>query len=116
MIYQDRIALGSCGWNISDRLVRVLLLLIRADRTGNWDLHLCAVSEMIPILHAAAHLAYAKSTRLYLDTMKKLPEIMTEAQFMTFTEDGYFTIRRRNEFWAGHFTDHTAAQALMRML
>ena len=43
-----------------------------------------AVSEMIPILHAAAHLAYAKSARLYLETMTQLPEIMTEAQFRTF--------------------------------
>ena len=39
---------------------------------------------MIPIRHDASHLAYSKSARLYLDTMKKLPENMTEAQFRTF--------------------------------
>ena len=66
-------------WMEYIRQVRVLLLFIRAEQTGNWDLRLYAVSEMIPILHAAAHLAYAKSARLFLDTMKKLPEIMTEA-------------------------------------
>ena len=44
-------------------------------------MHLYAVSEIIPILHAAAHLANAKSARLYLDTMKKIPEILTKAQF-----------------------------------
>ena len=78
------------------RQVRVLLLLIRGEQTGNWYLHLYAVSEMIPILHDAAHLAYAKSARHYLDTMKKILEIMTEAQCRTFTEDGYFKIRRKN--------------------
>ena len=81
------------------RQVRVLLLFIRAERTGNRDLYLYAIYEMIPILHAAAHLAYAKTARL--DAMKTLPEIMTEAQFRTFTEDGYFTIRREDKFWPG---------------
>ena len=61
-------------------------------------------------------MSYAKSAQLYLDTMKKLPEIMTEAQFRTFTEDGYFTIRRKDEFWAGNFTNQTIEQVLMRML
>ena len=85
-------------WMQYIRQVRVLLLFIWVERTGNWDLHLYAVSEMIPILHAAAHLAYAKSAWPYLDTMKTLSEIMTEAQFRTLTEDGYFTIKSKDEF------------------
>ena len=64
--------------------------------SGGASLYLYVVHELIPILHAADHLAYDKSARLNLDTMKKLPEIMTEAQFRTYTKDGYFTIRRKN--------------------
>ncbi|KAL8606327.1 hypothetical protein ACOMHN_050807 [Nucella lapillus] len=71
---------------------------------------------MIPILHAAGHLAYARSARLYLGTMKKLPELMGDAQFRKFTQDGYFTIRRKDKFWGGNFTDQTIEQVLMRML
>ena len=77
-------------WMEYIRQVRVLPLFIQAKQTGNWGLHLYAVSEIIPILHTAAHLAYAKSARLYLDTMKKIPEIMTEAQFRTFTKEWLF--------------------------
>ena len=92
------------------------LLSIRAERTGNWDLHLFAITEMIQVLHASAHLAYARSAPLYLDTMKNLPNVMGEAQFRSFTEDGYFTIRRTDKFWDGNFTDQTIEQVLMRML
>lgn len=103
-------------WMEYIKQVCVLLLFIRAERTGNWNLHLYAVSEMIPILHAAGHLAYARSARLYLDTMKTLPDVMTEVQFRKFSEDGYFTIRRTDKFWGGNFTDQTIEQVLMRML
>ena len=62
---------------ISSSISSSCSLLLLFIRTGNWDLHLYAVYEMIPILHAATHLAInAKSARLYLDTMTKLPEIM----------------------------------------
>ena len=71
---------------------------------------------MIPILHAAGHMAYARSTRRYLDSMKSLPEIMSPEQFQQFTKDGYFTIRRKDKFWSGNFTDQTIEQFLMRML
>ena len=39
--------------------------------------------------------AYARALRAHLLTSAVL-EIMTEAQFRTFTEDGYFTIRRKD--------------------
>ncbi|KAL8625560.1 hypothetical protein ACOMHN_014648 [Nucella lapillus] len=48
--------------------------------------------------------------------MKKLPELMGDAQFRKFTQDGYFTIRRKDKFWGGNFTDQTIEQVLMRML
>ena len=50
------------------RQVRALLLFIRVVR----DLYLYVVHELIPILHAADHLAYDKSARRNLDTMKKI--------------------------------------------
>ena len=63
------------------RHINILRLFVYAERTGNWDLHLYSVVEMIPILHAAGHMAFARSTRRYLDSMKNLPEIMSPEQF-----------------------------------
>ena len=103
-------------WMEYIRHVHRLLLFIRAKRTGNWDLHLFAITDMIPILHASAHLAYAHSARSYLNTMMNLPNVMGEEQFRSFTEDGYLTIRRTDKFWVGNFIDQTIEQILVRML
>ena len=97
-------------------MVKLLLLFIRAERTGDWELHLLCVSRMIPIFHAGGHTAYAKCSRLYLDQMKKLPQIMSEAEFAKYTSRGYWTIRRSHRFWSGIFIDQTIEQTLMRML
>ena len=67
--------------------VRVLLLFIRTERAGNWDLHLhVPVSEMIPKLHAAGHLAYARSTWLYRDMMTTLPDTIKKCSSENFLQ------------------------------
>ena len=103
---------GSCGLNTRG----MLRLLIYAERTGDWDLHLYCVARMIPIFHASGYLAYARSSRRYLDPMKTLLDIMQPAQFKKLTKNGYFTIRRCHRFWSGNFTDQTIEQVLMRQL
>ncbi len=40
--------------------VALMRLFIRAERTGDWDLHLYCIMEMIPHFHPAGHLHYAK--------------------------------------------------------
>ncbi len=96
--------------------VSLLRLFIRAERTGDWNLHLYCIRRMIPLFHAAGHIAYAKSARLYLHQMTQLESIMSEADYQQFTESGYFTIRRNDRFWGGTFTDQTIEQELMRLL
>lgn len=98
------------------KMVRILLLFIRAERVGDWALHLFCIAKMIPVLHSGGHTAYAKSTRLYLDQMKELPKIMAKDQYEKYTACGYWTIRRSHRFWSGGFTDQTIEQVLMRML
>lgn len=98
------------------KMIRILLFFIRAERTGDWELHLYCIVKMIPIFHAGGHTAYAKSARLYLDQMKELQSIMSESQYKKFTSEGYWTIRRPDRFWCGVFTDQTIEQILMRML
>ena len=99
-----------------DRIPKQLLLFIRAERTGDLTLYLFCILKMIPILHAGGHTAYAKSTRLYLQQMHHLNNLMDHEQYMRYTSCGYWTIRRNHRFCSGGFTDQTIEQVLMRML
>ena len=96
--------------------VLLMLKFITAERTGNWQLHLHCVEEMIPHFHTAGHLQYAKSARFYLQQMNNLVHVMAPEQYTLFSDKGYFTIRRTNDFWSGNFSDPTIEQYLMRML
>ena len=40
--------------------VFIIRLCIRAERTGNWWLHVNSVKQMLPYFHAAGHLAYTQ--------------------------------------------------------
>ena len=54
-------------WVQYTRQVTLLQNFIRTKRTGNWDLHLHCVREMVPYFHAAGHLHYAKAVRLFAE-------------------------------------------------
>jgi hypothetical protein len=68
---------------------------------------------MLPHFHAAGHLPYAKSARLYLQQMEALEQTMPVDEYRLFTEEGYFTIRRADSFWGGNVSDQTIEQFLM---
>ena len=103
-------------WMNYVKCVSVIRLFMRAERTGDWNLHLYCISQMIPLFHAAGHFAYAKSARLYLQQMGNLAQHMPQAEYKQFPEKGYFTIRRTERFWGGNFSDQTIEQGLMRLL
>lgn len=47
--------------------ITILKYFIRAERTGDFELHLYSIKLMIPYFHAAGHLQYAKYAQLYLE-------------------------------------------------
>jgi len=98
------------------KLTQILRMFIYAERTGQWEMQLYAITKIIPVFHAAGHLAYARSARRYVDAMHRLPEVMDRGQFQKLTTQGYFTIRRSDKLWSGNFTDQTIEQELMRMI
>ena len=53
-------------WLNYQNLLEVAREIIKADRTGSWQMHLHAVSESLPIFAAAGHSNYLKSAYLYL--------------------------------------------------
>ena len=92
-------------------MVGLLQTTIKAERTGNFPLHLSAVSMMFPFFAASGHRLYAKSARLYLQQMMHLSETHPDVykDFMA----GHHVIRRSQRFWAGMSCDLTIEQTLM---
>lgn len=95
--------------------VETLKLFIRAERTGNWNLHLLVVEGMLNLFAATGHINYAKSSRLYLQFMREQP---TNHLWLwhCFTEQGFHTVRRSNRHWAGLWTDLIIEQVMMRSI
>ena len=95
-------------------MVDTLSKFIWAERTGNWELHLQAVSEMLPYLAAYGHNNYTKSALIYLQQMSHLqdehPEVYQHFQA------GLHVVRRSDHHWAGLSSDLVIGQVLMRSM
>ena len=92
--------------------VETLKMFIRAERTGNWCLHLVAVGKMLNLFAATGHINYAKSARLYLQVMFELPTCHPWL-YQCFIKQGFHTVRRSSRYWAGLWTDLTIEQVIM---
>ena len=90
-------------------------LFIRAERTGNWHLHLIAVEKMLNLFAATGHIHYAKSARLYLQLMNELHQKYPWL-YEKFINEGYHTIRRSKRHWAGLWSDLVIEQVMMKSL
>ena len=95
--------------------IETLKLFIRAERTGDWNLHLVSISRMINLFAATGHINYAKSSRLYLQLMLQLP---TDHLWLysCFIEQGFHVVRRSSRYWAGLWTDLIIEQVMMRSI
>lgn len=56
--------------------VALMLRFIRAEREGNWILHLDNIVSMLLYFHAAGHILYAKSAHLYVQDMCTLETLL----------------------------------------
>ena len=84
-------------------------MFIRAERTGNWKLHLHASEQMLPFFAASGHNNYTKGVRKYLQDVTNLCPCLTKKY-----ADGLFTIWRKDSLvWSGTFTDQVIEQDLM---
>ena len=55
------------------RPVLYMMLYVRAEREGDWLLHIYSVTRMVPYFFAAGHPNYARYGLYYLNDMKSLP-------------------------------------------
>ena len=69
-------------WDDFISMVEILLRFVRAERDGLWELHLEAVSEMLPYFFAYDRINYARWATIYYSDMKSLadkaPEVFEE--------------------------------------
>jgi len=92
--------------------VDILKTLIRAERTGDWDLHLSTVSRMLSLFAATGHGNYVRCCRLYLQMMQELPD--THGWLHDKLSNGFHAVRRSDRLWAALSTDLLIEQLLMR--
>ena len=56
------------------QMVEILQLFIRAQRDGNWDLHIYSFQLMLPYFIRYDHMNYARWGAVYLDELQRLPQ------------------------------------------
>ncbi|XP_021362244.1 uncharacterized protein LOC110456045 [Mizuhopecten yessoensis] len=99
-------------WITFCEMMAILRRFLKAERTGNWDLHLQTTREMLLYFAASGHNLYTKSAYIYLSNMQNLesehPDVYQHFQ------DGHHVLRRSNRYWAGLSTDLAIEQVLMK--
>ena len=67
-------------WDSYVEMVELLLTFIRAEREGNWSLHLAATKEMTPHFFSMDRVNYSKWLPIYLADMDQVPITAPEVQ------------------------------------
>ena len=102
-------------WKVYLRMTHLFRLFLFAERTGDFDLHIYCMEQYIPLFHSAGHFNYAKTTRLYVQQMKNLKHNIPEDTYDLYARKGYYTIRRKDIYFAGNSSDLVIEQDLMRL-
>ena len=95
-------------------MIRIMKTFIKAERTGNWELHLQTTMKMLPFFAAAGHSNYLKSSYVYVQNMMSLKE--TNPLLYHVFESGLHVIRRSDQYCAGLSSDLVIEQDLMRTM
>ena len=101
-------------WTQYIKMLGILGKFVKAERTGNWMLHLQTVRDMLPYFAATGHNAYTKSGHIYLSRMANLKH--SDPHVHTHFMKGYHSIRRSDRYWSGLSSDLVIEQVLMRSI
>lgn len=89
--------------------VFLMMLYVRAEREGNWPLHIEVVRKMLPYFFAAGHQNYARYGLFYLRAMEKMP-VSVMKNFL----NGDHVMRHRPGLWNGIWSDMWIETTFMR--
>lgn len=82
-------------WNSFLQAVELLWRLLKSERNGDFEAHLCAVNDTLPYLSAAGRNLYFKWIPVYLSDMEKLKSEVPE--MYEFLAGGNFVVKKTNE-------------------
>ena len=99
-------------WDRFIEMVRLAKDLVRADREGNWHLHLQSVEAILPYFAAFDSINYLRWCSLYLEDMKKLPKTAPVVHD-NFTA-GHFIVKRSSIPFSAVAADMCLEQAINR--
>lgn len=98
-------------WEMFLRAVEIILMNVRAERDGNWLLHLQSVSSMLPYFFVGNKTNYARWTPVYLMDMMNLPDDIHE-EFMS----GKFSIKQTVGVFNGQWSDIATEKTIIKDL
>ena len=96
------------------RYINVVQMFIEAERTHNWLQHVHATKLMLNLYAATGHNNYAKTCRLYLQSISTLEDKYPDIHEQLLK--GNHTVRRTEKPWSGIWTDLSIEQILMKSL
>lgn len=95
-----------------DCLIKPVLLMmayVRAEREGEWPLHVHCVRAMMPYFFAAGHQNYARLGLVYLRAIENLPE-----DILRYFLKGKHVMRHMKGLWNGIWSDMFIESTFMR--
>ena len=101
-------------WFPFQRMMDLVKLMLYADRTCDWEMHLNVAQKCLPLFASAGHYNYLKSTYHYIQTMANLEK--TNPVLYSKFKAGYLVVRRSDKFWSVLGCDLMIEQTLMRSL
>ena len=104
-------------WGLYHYMVDTIKIFIRAERLGDFSLHLsCIAHRMLDIFASAGNYDYAKAARLYVQMMLDYQEgsAMQREVISSFKLHGSHVVRYSNHEWSGIWSDLYIEQTLMR--
>ena len=99
-------------WNMFIALVALLRNLVRADREGEWSLHLNTVQSILPYFALFDCVNYLRWCSLYLEDMRSLPETAPEIH-QAFLQ-GQFVVKRTPGKFKAVAADQSLEQTINR--
>lgn len=105
----DRSRTAKTWVDIFIKPVLIMMVYVRAEREGDWSLHLQAVKLMLPYFFASRHVNYARYGVYYLRSMEALPE-----NVLNHCMDGSHVMRHIQGFWNGMWSDMFIETTFMR--
>ena len=99
-------------WEILQQSINYLQNLIAADREGDWEGHLPAVQNLLPIFRECDIINYLRYASLYLEMIRKLPEEHPDI-YKQFT-DGCFVVKQYSGLFNAESPDMKLEQSIQR--